>query len=210
MLEIDDILDRAPVIPVLEIARESDAAPLADALSSGGLAVLEITLRTEAALPAIRALAQRSDVIVGAGTVLDADMLRAAHDAGARFIVSPGLTRKLADAARMAGLPFLPGATTGTEIMRGLELGLTRFKFFPAETSGGARAVAAFAAPFRAVRFCPTGGIGADNAMTYLKLANVACVGGSWVAPADAIAARDWTSIAALARAAALMKRSEP
>jgi 2-dehydro-3-deoxyphosphogluconate aldolase/(4S)-4-hydroxy-2-oxoglutarate aldolase len=208
MAELDDILDRAPVIPVVEIAREDDAEPLADALLAGGLPVVEITLRTEAALPAIARLRERTDIIVGAGTVLDPTQLKHALDAGAKFIVSPGLTEPLASAAKQAAIPFLPGVATAGEIMRGLDLGLTSFKFFPAETSGGAPAVAAFAGPFRGVRFCPTGGITATLAPNYLALGNVACVGGTWVASRAAIATRDWSAITALAKTAAAMKRA--
>lgn len=207
MSELDDILDRAPVIPVIEIAREDDAEPLAEALAQGGLAVIEITLRTEAALPAIAKLRDRSDVIVGAGTVLNDAQLGHALDAGAKFIVSPGLTEPLALASARAAVPFLPGVATAGDIMRGLDHGLTSFKFFPAETSGGAPAVAALAGPFRGVRFCPTGGITATLAPNYLALGNVACVGGSWVASRAAIAARDWAGITELARAAAQLRR---
>lgn len=207
MLEIDDILDRGPVMPILEIPREDDAEPLAEALSAGGVSVIEVTLRTEAALPAIRRLAQIPGIIVGAGTVLNATHLAAAKAAGAKFVVSPGLTTGIAQAARNEGMPLLPGVATGSEIMMGLDLGLTRFKFFPAETSGGAAAVAAFAGPFRGVRFCPTGGISAARAPDYLGLSNVACVGGSWVAPRDVMVAGDWPRIAELALRASTIKR---
>jgi 2-dehydro-3-deoxyphosphogluconate aldolase / (4S)-4-hydroxy-2-oxoglutarate aldolase len=207
MTSIDDIMSAGPVIAVLEVARAEDAAELAGALSRGGLKVIEITLRTPAALDVIRAMSALPDVIIGAGTVLTPDHMNAALDAGARYIVSPGLTERLADAARAAHVPFLPGVATAGEIMRGLDMGLTRFKFFPAETSGGAAAVAAFAGPFKDVRFCPTGGIGSDIAPRYLHLANVVCVGGSWVAPKDAVADRDWARIETVARNAAHMHR---
>jgi len=170
--------------------------------------VIEITLRTAAALDAIRAMSALPDVIVGAGTVLTPEHLKAALEAGARYIVSPGLTERVAEAARRASVPFLPGVATAGEIMRGLDMGLSRFKFFPAETSGGAAAVAAFAGPFRDVRFCPTGGIGSDIAPKYLHLSNVACVGGSWIAPKDAVADRDWARIETVARNAAHMHRA--
>lgn len=207
MNQIDDILNRAPVIPVLEIAREQDAEPLARALYDGGLPVLEITLRTEAALPAIRALSALPGIVVGAGTVLNPSQLEHARNAGAAFVVSPGLTETLVETARALHMPILPGVATAGEIMRGLDLGLDRFKFFPAETAGGARAVAAFSGPFRDVRFCPTGGVDAERAKRYLELANVICVGGSWVAPRDAVLSGDWTRITALAAEAAQLSR---
>jgi len=207
MTTIDDIMDAGPVIAVLEVARVEDAANLAGALARGGMKVIEITLRTAAALDVIRAMSALPDVIVGAGTVLKPDHLKAAIDAGAKFIVSPGLTEPVATAARAADIPFLPGVATAGEIMRGLDMGLSRFKFFPAETSGGVGAVAAFAGPFQGVRFCPTGGIGSDIAPRYLQLPNVACVGGSWVAPRDAVADGDWSRIEIVARNAAHLHR---
>ncbi len=207
MTTIDDIMDAGPVIAVLEVQRAEDAAEIAGALSRGGLKVIEITLRTAAALDVIREMSKIPDVIIGAGTVLTPDHLKAALDAGARYIVSPGLTERVAEAAKSAGVPFLPGVATAGEIMRGLDMSLSRFKFFPAETSGGVAAVAAFAGPFRDVRFCPTGGIGSDIAPKYLHLPNVACVGGSWVAPKDAVADRDWARIETVARNTSHMHR---
>jgi len=204
---VDALLGLSPVIPVLVIEDEAAAVPLARALAAGGVRALEVTLRTPAALPAIRAIADAvPEATVGAGTVLNAKDLEAAAKAGARFIVSPGLTDPLAEAARAALLPFLPGVATAGEIMRGLDLGLRRFKFFPAETSGGAAAVAAFAGPFPDIRFCPTGGLTPANAPAYLSLPNVACIGGSWLAPKDAVRAGDWGRIEDLARAAAALR----
>jgi len=203
MLHIGDIMRTCPVIPVLVIDRVEDAAPLARALCDGGLKVLEITLRTPAALPAIRAMVEAApDAIVGAGTVLNKADLDKAVAAGARFIVSPGLTEPLAHAAVMQDVALLPGVATATDIMRGLDAGLTHFKFFPAETSGGAPALKAFAGPFLEPKFCPTGGVSPANVTDYLALPNVLCVGGSWVAPKDAVAAGDWGKITELARAA--------
>ena len=168
---------------------------------------IEVTLRSPAALGAIRRIAEAApEAVVGAGTVMTPDDVEAARKAGARFIVSPGLTKPLARAATAARLPFLPGVATATEIMKGLDMGLSRFKFFPAETSGGAAAVAAFAGPFPACRFCPTGGIGLSTAGAYLALQNVSCVGGSWLAPAAAVQAGDWDRIEALARAASALQ----
>jgi len=200
------VLTRAPVIPVLAIEEVRHAVPLAEALVAGGLPVIEVTLRTPAALEAIRAMAQVEGAIVGAGTVLDPDGLARAVDAGARFIVSPGLTDRLAQAANRAGVPFLPGVATAGEIMRALDHGLTHLKFFPAETSGGAAAVKAFAGPFGAVRFCPTGGITPETAPGYLALPNVLCVGGTWIAPRDALARQDWAAIRRLAAGAAALR----
>ena len=205
--DIRSIMTAGPVIPVLVIARESDAIPLAHALVKGGVRVLEVTLRSDAALAAIKAIAREvPGAIVGAGTVLNAEHLRRSVDAGAQFIVSPGLTDNVARAAQDAHIPFLPGVATSSEIMRALDLGLAHVKFFPAETSGGAPAVNAFAGPFPDLRFCPTGGITPELASEYLKLSNVLCVGGSWLAPKDEVAAGDWAKIERLAKEAAALK----
>lgn len=198
----------APVVPVLTIEHQGDAVPLARALVSGGLRVLEITLRTEVALEALRAIAR--DVlhaVVGAGTVLNGQQLEQARQAGARFVVSPGCTPALAAAATAAGLPFLPGVQTVSEAMALSEQGFSLLKFFPADTAGGLGWLKAVAPPLAGLRFCPTGGIGPDTAPAYLSLANVACVGGSWVAPRNAVAAKDWVAIERLAAAAASLKR---
>jgi 2-dehydro-3-deoxyphosphogluconate aldolase/(4S)-4-hydroxy-2-oxoglutarate aldolase len=208
MTGVNKIMTTSPVIPVLTVDDLASAGPLALALSTGGLRVLELTLRTPVALDAIKAMVKAApDAIVGAGTVLDPDALKRAVDAGAKFIVSPGLTKRLAKAAEEAGVPLLPGVATATDIMRGLDLGLTRFKFFPAETSGGAAAIKAFSGPFGGISFCPTGGITPKNAPTYLALANVLCVGGTWIAPKAAVASNDWVQITELARQAAGLDR---
>lgn len=204
-LTVEAVMQAARVIPVLVVEDAAKAAPLAGALVDGGILALEVTLRTPAALAVITAMSKVDGAIAGAGTVLNADDARRAVDAGARFLVSPGLTEPLARAAAELGVPLLPGIATAADIMRGLDLGLTRFKFFPAETSGGAAAVKAFGGPFAHVAFCPTGGITLANAPSYLGLANVLCVGGSWLAPADALAAGDWVRITGLARAAAAL-----
>jgi 2-dehydro-3-deoxyphosphogluconate aldolase/(4S)-4-hydroxy-2-oxoglutarate aldolase len=180
---IDDIMRTAPVIPVLVIEDAADARPVAEALVAGGLPVLEVTLRTPAALEAIREMNRVEGAIVGAGTVLDADLLARSLDAGARFIVSPGLTEPLGRAAVEAGVPFLPGIATAGDIMRGLDLGLDRFKFFPAEAAGGVTALRALSAPFPDLRFCPTGGVRAENMGEWLALDAVTCVGGTWLVP---------------------------
>ncbi|MGY6551547.1 MAG: bifunctional 4-hydroxy-2-oxoglutarate aldolase/2-dehydro-3-deoxy-phosphogluconate aldolase [Erythrobacter sp.] len=199
MHTIDELMRLAPVIPVIVIDDVAHAAPLAEALVAGGLRVLEVTLRTPAALPAIAAMKHVPGAIVGAGTVTCPAELDAALQAGAEFIVSPGLTEPLGRAAIASGVPFLPGIATAGDIMRGLDLGLTRFKFFPAMAAGGLPALKALAAPFGQCRFCPTGGIGPDNAAEWLAFDRVLCVGGSWVAPKGA---PDTGAITAAARAA--------
>lgn len=197
------LLSRARVVPVLVIDEAAQAVPLARALVAGGLPVLEITLRTAAAPEAIRRIAAEvPEAVVGAGTVLTAADLATARDAGARFIVSPGGTDALYAATAEAGLPFLPGVATASEVMRGLEAGLTCFKAFPAAAIGGPATVAALGGPFPQARFCPTGGIRPDTAASYLRLPNVVAIGGTWLAPRDALAAGDWARIEALAAAA--------
>jgi 2-dehydro-3-deoxyphosphogluconate aldolase / (4S)-4-hydroxy-2-oxoglutarate aldolase len=181
--DIEAIMRKAPVIPVLVIEDASHAVPIAQALVAGGLPVLEVTLRTASALDVIRAMKQVPGAIVGAGTVLNPADLDAALEAGAEFIVSPGLTEKLGRAAISAGVPFLPGTANAADIMLGLDLGLTRFKFFPAEASGGIAALNAIAAPFGMARFCPTGGVTQASAPEWLALDAVLCVGGSWLVP---------------------------
>lgn len=203
---LDAVMSTAPVIPVIVIDRVDDALPLARALVKGGLRVLEVTLRTPAALEAIRAMSAVEGAIVGAGTVLDAQQYEAAATAGAQFMVSPGLTELLATHASGHRVPLLPGVATASELMRARELGFTRLKFFPAESAGGANALKGFASVFRDVRFCPTGGITAGSAPSYLALPNVACVGGSWLTPADAIAARDWARVEQLAKQASALR----
>ena len=204
MSPIEQIMRTAPVIPVLVIDRASEARPLAEALVAGGLTVLEVTLRTSAAYDAIREMKQVPGAIVGAGTVLDKGQLDAALAAGAEFIVSPGLTENLARSVIASGVPYLPGVATASDIMRGLDLGLDRFKFFPAETSGGIKALKALAAPFYQVRFCPTGGITVDTAPDWLAVDAVLCVGGSWLVPAGD---PDPAAIEARARAASQLRK---
>lgn len=203
-MNIDAIMRVAPVIPVIVIDDVAHAVPLAEALVAGGLRVLEVTLRTPAALPAIRAMKEVEGAIVGAGTVTNPRELDAALEAGSEFIVSPGLTDTLGKAAIAAGVPFLPGIANAGDIMRGLDLGLDRFKFFPAMAAGGLPALKALAAPFGNVRFCPTGGIDPDNAAEWLAFAPVLCVGGSWVAPRGApdVAAIEKAARAAMSLAA--------
>ena len=178
---IHQIMQTGPVIPVLVIDDVAHAQPIAEALVAGGIRVLEVTLRTPAGLEAIRLMKQVPGAIVGAGTVLNPAQLLESIQAGAEFIVSPGLTEPLGRAAVASGIPFLPGIANAGDIMRGLELGLSHFKFFPAETSGGRAALKALAGPFGNVRFCPTGGVTQDNANDWLALDPVVCVGGSWL-----------------------------
>jgi len=200
------VLDLAPVIPVVVVERLADAVPLARALVAGGLPVIEVTLRTPVAVAAIRTIAEElPDVVVGAGTVVSPKNAADAVAAGARFLVSPGCTPALLDAMQAAGTPFLPGVCTPSEVVALLEREVTEMKFFPAEAAGGTSFLKSLAGPLPAARFCPTGGISEASAPAYLALPNVGCVGGSWMLPAAAVAARDWTRITSLARDAAAL-----
>lgn len=198
-----EILQTGPVIPVIVIDELADAVPLAQALVAGGVRVLEITLRSEAALAAIEQISRAvPEALVGAGTVLNSRDLAAVAKAGGQFAISPGLTPDLLTAAAQGALPLIPGVSTASELMMGLAAGLDCFKFFPAGAAGGLAMLRSLAGPFAGVTFCPTGGIGPDNYRDYLALANVACVGGSWLAPAALIATRDWPAITEIARTA--------
>ena len=200
------ILRMGPVVPVLVVEEAAVAVPLAKALVAGGVRVIEVTLRTKAALDVIRAIcAEVGDAVVGAGTVRTPAQFADVAEAGARFAVSPGATPALVDAARDAGVPWLPGIATPSEGMRLADAGFSVLKLFPAEAVGGARLIASLASPLPELQFCPTGGIDRAKAEDYLKLENVACVGGSWLAPADVVAARDWRRIEELARTASLL-----
>ena len=202
-MTIDDLMNMAPVIPVLVLGDELDPAALAETLVAAGLPVIEVTLRTPWALDALHTMAGVTGAIVGAGTVRDPKMLDDALKAGAEFIVSPGLTEPLGKAAIATGVPFLPGTATAADIMRGLDMGLTRFKFFPAEAAGGRPALSALAGPFPELRFCPTGGIRLETAANWLAMEAVTCVGGSWIAgPKD----HDLAAIGIRARAAAALR----
>ena len=186
MRKIEDLMRMAPVIPVLVIDDLEQAKPLAEALVAGGLRVLEVTLRTDCALDAMRVMAEVEGAIVGAGTVATVDDFKAVQDVGAQFVVSPGLTETVARAAIDADMPLLPGIATASDIMRGMEMGLGHFKFFPAVANGGLPALKALAAPFHKAKFCPTGGISVDTAPEWLAHPQILCVGGSWVAPRGA------------------------
>lgn len=198
------VLDLAPVIPVVVIDDAADAVPLARALVEGGLPAIEVTLRTPAALDAIRAIAAEvPEAVVGAGTVIAPSGVAAAVAAGARFLVGPGWTDALLDAMRASGVPFLPGVSTASEVVALLERGVNEMKFFPAEAAGGIPYLKSLAGPLPQARFCPTGGVSLASAPAYLGLPNVACVGGTWMLPADAVRAGDWARVAGLARGAA-------
>jgi 2-dehydro-3-deoxyphosphogluconate aldolase / (4S)-4-hydroxy-2-oxoglutarate aldolase len=203
-MNIDAMMRLSPVIPVLVIDDVAHAQPVAEALVGGGLPMLEVTMRTPAALAVMREMASVDGAIVGAGTVLNERDLDAAMEAGARFIVSPGLTEPLARAAENRDVPFLPGVANAGDIMRGLDLGLERFKFFPAEASGGRSALSALSAPFGKARFCPTGGVTPASALEWLSMPSVLCVGGSWLAPKGA---PDAAAILAAAKEAAALRR---
>ncbi|CQR64344.1 bifunctional 4-hydroxy-2-oxoglutarate aldolase/2-dehydro-3-deoxy-phosphogluconate aldolase [Streptomyces leeuwenhoekii] len=205
----DSVLDLAPVVPVVVLDDAADAVPLARALVAGGLPAIEVTLRTPAALDAIRAIAEGvPEAVVGAGTVIAPGQVADAVAAGARFLVSPGWTDGLLEAMRASGVPFLPGVSTTSEVVALLERGVREMKFFPAEAAGGTAYLKSLAGPLPQARFCPTGGIGPDSAPAYLALPNVGCVGGSWMLPKEAVAAGDWRRVEALARAAAELGRT--
>jgi len=199
-LTVEQVMTLAPVIPVLVVHEVAHARPIAEALVAGGLPALEVTLRTPVALDVIREMAKVEGAVVGAGTVLDSDDLKASIDAGARFIVSPGLTDPLGRAALDAGIPFLPGTANAGDIMRALDMGFRHVKFFPATTNGGIPALKALSAPLYKARFCPTGGITEATAPDWLALDAVLCVGGSWVVPAGAPDSAEITRRAATAR----------
>lgn len=200
-------LDVAPVIPVVVIGDPDSAVPLARALMRGGINIIEVTLRSDAALPAIAAIAAEvPEMLVGAGTLVTPAQIEAATEAGARFLVSPGATPTLLDALADTGLPYLPGVSTVSEVLTVLERGVSEMKFFPAESSGGTAALRAFAGPLPQVRFCPTGGITPATAADYLAVANVGCVGGSWLTPAAAVRDGQWDRVTELAAAAAALR----
>ena len=204
--QIETTMRLAPVIPVVVIDDARAAVPMARALVAGGTPAIEVTLRTAAALDAIRAIAAEVEgAVIGVGTVLSARDLRAAQQAGARFAVSPGVSSHLLDAADDSELPLLPGAATASEVMALLERGYRHLKFFPAVPAGGHKLLGAWASPLPQVRFCPTGGISLTNASDFLALPNVLCVGGSWLTPANLLAVGDWSAIELLAREAAAL-----
>jgi 2-dehydro-3-deoxyphosphogluconate aldolase/(4S)-4-hydroxy-2-oxoglutarate aldolase len=207
-VSIKEVMNTSPVMPVMVINQIEQAVPLARALVDGGLKVLEITLRTPVALDAIRRIkAEVPGAIVGAGTIINTQTLHQAIDAGAQFIVSPGVTLSLLDAALACGVPILPGVMTPSEVMRLLEKGITAMKFFPAEAAGGIPMLKSIGGPLPQVTFCPTGGVNPKNAPEYLALSNVACVGGSWMAPSELLDAGDWTEITRRAAEAANLKK---
>ena len=203
---MQNMLAGNPVIPVITLDQVEDAVPLANALVAGGLKVLEVTLRTEAAVEGVRQIIQHvPDAIVGTGTVCSEEQIKLSEDLGCQFMISPGATDKLLSIGSQSSVPFLPGISTVSELMRGMEYGLENFKFFPAEAAGGAPVMKAMAGPFPNIKFCPTGGIGLGNAMDYLSLPNVMCVGGSWIAKPSDIREKRWNEIEKLAREAAAL-----
>ncbi|WP_088330697.1 bifunctional 4-hydroxy-2-oxoglutarate aldolase/2-dehydro-3-deoxy-phosphogluconate aldolase [Lacimicrobium sp. SS2-24] len=200
MISSEQLFNQGPVVPVLVIKEVAHAVPLAEALIKGGIRVLEVTLRTPAALDVIREIADKvPEALIGAGTVTNAAQLREVAEAGAKFAISPGLTTELLEAGNEANIALIPGVSSISELMKGRDLGYTHFKFFPAEASGGIKALKSIGGPFPDVVFCPTGGISANNYLDYLALPNVRCVGGSWLAPDDVVAAGDWSKITELA-----------
>ena len=208
MTAIRDILTASPVMPVIVLDRIEDAVPLAEALVSGGIRVLEVTMRTSAALDCVRAIrAAVPDAIVGVGTITTIADMNAARKAGAAFGVSPGTTPELLSHAATTGFPFLPGSMTPSDVMRALDAGFTAMKLFPAKQAGGIEMLKALGGPFPQVMFCPTGGIDAESAPGFLALPNVACVGGSWLSAATLIASKDWNEIRRRAQAAALLAK---
>ena len=199
----DEIFAAGPVVPVLVINDVEKAVPLATALMEGGIKVLEVTLRTPAAIDVIKRIAEEvPDSLIGAGTVTNAQQLKAVVEAGAKFAISPGMTADLLKAGMDAEIPLIPGISSTSDLMKGKDAGYTHMKFFPAEASGGVKAIKSISGPFPDVTFCPTGGIGPNNYNDYLALNNVKCVGGSWLAPDDAIEAGDWARITQLAKEA--------
>ena len=202
-LQPDTLFAQGPGVPVIVVKDLADAVPMAKALLAGGIKVLEVTLRTPVALDAIRLLAQEvPDAIVGAGTVTTPEQLQQCIDAGAKFAISPGLTRELLQAGKDAPIPLIPGIASISELMEGTGLGYSHFKFFPAEAAGGVKTLKSIHGPFADIRFCPTGGINEKNFLEYLALPNVKCVGGSWIVPDDAVSNKDWSRITELCNAA--------
>ncbi|WP_034949278.1 bifunctional 4-hydroxy-2-oxoglutarate aldolase/2-dehydro-3-deoxy-phosphogluconate aldolase [Erwinia oleae] len=202
-ISAEQILTTGPVVPVIVVNKLEHAVPMAKALVAGGVKVLEVTLRTACAMDALKAMIKEvPDAIVGAGTVLNAQQLKEVTDAGAQFAISPGITDPLLKAAVDGSIPLIPGISTVSELMTGMDYGLREFKFFPAEANGGVKALQAIAGPFSQVRFCPTGGISPANYRDYLALKSVLCIGGSWLVPVDALEAGDYDRITQLAKEA--------
>lgn len=200
-IQPQDIFKRSPIVPVMVINKIEDAVPLARALVAGGISVLEVTLRTPCALEAITKIAEEvPEALVGAGTILNEVQLQQAVAAGAQFVITPGATTDLLKAAMAGSVPLIPGVASISEVMAGMELGYTNFKFFPAEASGGVNALKAFSGPLANIRFCPTGGITPSSYKDYLALSNVDCIGGSWIAPTDAMEQGDWARITQLCK----------
>ncbi|WQZ81432.1 bifunctional 4-hydroxy-2-oxoglutarate aldolase/2-dehydro-3-deoxy-phosphogluconate aldolase [Helicobacter pylori] len=201
--KIIEILQISPIVPVVVIENIKDAVPLAQSLIEGGIPIIEVTLRSSCALEAIELIAKNAPKMrVGAGTILNSTQLEQAQNRGAEFLISPGLTIKLLEHAKKKDIPLIPGVSSSSEVMQALELGYNALKFFPAEYCGGVKLLNAFNGPFKGVKFCPTGGISADNMRSYLNLENVLCVGGSWLTPKDLIQNKEWDKITEICKRA--------
>ncbi|MFP6190154.1 bifunctional 4-hydroxy-2-oxoglutarate aldolase/2-dehydro-3-deoxy-phosphogluconate aldolase [Helicobacter pylori] len=201
--KIIEVLQISPIVPVVVIENIKDAVPLAQSLIEGGIPIIEVTLRSSCALEAIELIAKNvPKMCVGAGTILNLTQLEQAQNRGAEFLISPGLTIKLLEHAKKKNMPLIPGVSSSSEVMQALELGYNALKFFPAEYCGGVKLLNAFNGPFKGVKFCPTGGISADNMRSYLNLENVLCVGGSWLTPKDLIQNKEWDKIAEICKRA--------
>ncbi|MFP6049888.1 bifunctional 4-hydroxy-2-oxoglutarate aldolase/2-dehydro-3-deoxy-phosphogluconate aldolase [Helicobacter pylori] len=205
--KIIDVLQISPIVPVVVVEDIKDAVPLAQSLIEGGIPIIEVTLRSSCALEAIELIAKNVPKMrVGAGTILNPTQLEQAQNRGAEFLISPGLTIKLLEHAKKKDMPLIPGVSSSSEVMQALELGYNALKFFPAEYCGGVKLLNAFNGPFKGVKFCPTGGISADNMRSYLNLENVLCVGGSWLTPKDLIQNKEWDKITEICKRALALR----
>ncbi|WP_121017310.1 bifunctional 4-hydroxy-2-oxoglutarate aldolase/2-dehydro-3-deoxy-phosphogluconate aldolase [Helicobacter pylori] len=205
--KIIEVLQISPIVPVVVIENIKDAVPLAQSLIEGGIPIIEVTLRSSCALEAIELIAKNVPKMrVGAGTILNPTQLEQAQNRGAEFLISPGLTTKLLEHAKKKGMPLIPGVSSSSEVMQALELGYNALKFFPAEYCGGVKLLNAFNGPFKGVKFCPTGGISADNMRSYLNLENVLCVGGSWLTPKNLIQNKEWDKITEICKRALALR----
>ena len=202
-IQPEDVFALGSIVPVLVIENVEDAVPIAQALMAGGISVLEVTLRTANALEVIKEIATKvPEAMIGAGTVINPGTFQQAVDAGAKFVISPGLTKELLAASKASEIPLIPGIASISELMTGMDAGFDHFKFFPAEANGGAKSIKSISGPFPNIRFCPTGGINVDNMGNYLALDNVRCIGGSWLVPDDAVKAKDWARITEITKQA--------
>jgi 2-dehydro-3-deoxyphosphogluconate aldolase/(4S)-4-hydroxy-2-oxoglutarate aldolase len=202
-IQPEEVFALGSIVPVLVIENVEDAVPIARALMAGGISVLEVTLRTANALEVIKEIATKvPEAMIGAGTVINPETFQQSVDAGAKFVISPGLTKELLAASKASTIPLIPGIASISELMTGMDAGFDHFKFFPAEANGGAKSIKSISGPFPNIRFCPTGGINVDNMGNYLALDNVRCIGGSWLVPDDAVKAKDWARITEITKQA--------